>query len=153
MRIIGNILILIGIIFGVFGVRSYLRDDAYAKESTVVKASVISAEVEPMSGKAVGSIHMVLTYMHDGVADTIEHNFSEAYSNNNPLPKVEELMKSSLYVRYVPKEKRNERIPNWVLVSNKEEFEGFYGRSSFGQMFAFILLGLMIKMFGNKKQI
>ncbi|GAB1454478.1 hypothetical protein MASR2M47_45340 [Draconibacterium sp.] len=151
MKVIGIILILISIIFGVFGVRSYLRDDAYAKTSTIVKASVKFAEVKLMSGKAVGSIRMVLIYMHDGVADSIEHNFSQDYSNNNPLPTVEELKTASLYVRYVPKEKRTKTTPNWVLVSKNEEFEGWYGRSSFKQMFTFILLGFMVRIFGRKR--
>ncbi len=151
MRIISILLFIIGIIFGLFGVRSYWRDDAYAKASTVVKASVISAEVKPMSGKAVGSIRLVLSYMRDGVADSIEHNFSEAYSDKDPLPTEEELKAASPYVRYMPREKRSKTIPNWVLVSNNGEFESGYGRSSFGQMFTFILLGLMVSIFGRKR--
>lgn len=62
MRIIGVIFIILGILAGLLGVRSYLRDDAYAKASTTVKAFVKSAEVKPMSGKAVGSIRLVLAF-------------------------------------------------------------------------------------------
>lgn len=152
MRIIGNILILIGIFFGLFGVRSYLRDKSYGEASTVVKASVKSVEVKPKSGKGMVGIEMVLTYMRDGATDSIEHNFSEAYSNKDPLPTEEEIMKSSIYVRYVPKEKRSEKIPDWLMVNSNGEFEGSYGLSSFGQMFSFILLGLMVRMFGKKRQ-
>lgn len=150
MKTISIILILIGIVFGIFGVRSYLRDDAYAKASVVVKASVKSAEVKPMSGKAVASISMVLSYLRDGVADTIEHHFSKAYSNNDPLPTVEELNTTTLYIRYVPKEKRSEKTPNWVLVSSNGEFDVLYGGSYFGQMFTFILLGIMLRVFSRK---
>lgn len=153
MKIIGQILVLIGIIFGVIGVQSCLRDDAYAKASIIVKASVKSVEIKPMSGKAVGSIHMVLNYMRDGVADTIEHNFSTAYSNNEPLPTAKELKKSTLYVRYVPVEKRNEHSPNWTIVSKNGEFEGFYGWPQFGKMLTFILLGSLIRMFAKKSNI
>lgn len=153
MRIISIILIITGIIFGLFGVRSYWRDDAYAKASIIVKASVISAEVKPMSGKAVASIRLVLSYKRDGGLDSLEHHYSEAYSSQNPLPTVEKLKAASPCVRYVPKDKRSKMSPNWVLVSDNGEFEGWYGRSSFMQMFTFILLGIMVRMFGKKRQI
>ena len=152
MRIIGVILIIFGIISGLLGVRSYLRDDAYAKESVVVKASVKSAEVKPMAGKGVASIQMVLTFMRDGVVDSIENNFSKAYSTNKPLPTVEELKAASPYVRYVPKKKRTESIPNWVLLSSNGEFDGSYGRSLFGKMFILILLGIILWIFERKQQ-
>lgn len=148
MRIIGTTLIIIGFIFGLLGIRSYWRDDTYEKASTVVKASVKSVEIKPMSGKAVGSIRMVLNYMRDGIADSIEHNFSAAYSNKDPLPTVKQLHTTPFYVRYVPKGKRSETIPNWVIVSNNGEFDGSYGLSSFGQMLTFILMGFMVRMFG-----
>lgn len=153
LRTIGIIIIIAGIIFGISGVKSYLRDDAYAKASVVSTASVKSAEIKPMSGKAVGSIRLILTYVRDGVADSTELNFAEAYSDNNPLPTEVELKAVSYYVRYVPKEKRSENIPNWVMVNRTGEFEGFYGRSSFGQMFTLILLGFMVRMFGRKKSV
>lgn len=105
-----------------------------------------------MSGKAVGSIRLVLTYLYDGMEDSIEHNFTEAYTVNKPLPTVEELKASSLYLRFVPKQKRSEKVPNWVLVSSNGKFDGMYGRSLFGQMFTFILVGFMIRLFGRRKQ-
>lgn len=152
MKIISIILVVVGIIFGLLGVRSYWRDNAYEKASNAVRASVKSAEVKPMSGKAVGSIRLVLTYLHDGMEDSIEHNYTEAYTVNNPLPTVDELKASSLYVRYVPKQKRSEKVPNWVSVSSDGEFDGMYGRSLFGQMFTFILVGFLIRLFGRRKQ-
>lgn len=149
MRIIGFILIIFGIISGLLGVRSYLRDDAYAKASTTVKASVKSAEVKPMSGKAVGSIRMVLAFLRDGVEDTLEHNFTEAYSVNDPLPTLEELYTSSLYVRYVPKEERSKNTPDWVMVSNKDKHDGVYGSSGFSWMMNFFLLGILLIIYSR----
>ncbi|WP_332021537.1 hypothetical protein, partial [Kaistella sp.] len=69
MRIISVILISLGILFGYFGVRSYLRDDAYAKASVVVKSSVKWAEVIPNPWKSTVSIKLMLSYMRDGVPD------------------------------------------------------------------------------------
>ncbi|MCC7525599.1 MAG: hypothetical protein IT250_12305 [Chitinophagaceae bacterium] len=151
MKTLGVVLIIIGIICGLLGLRSYLRDDAYVKASTIAKASVVSAEVKPMSGKAVASIHLVLYYIRDGFADSIEHNLAREYTDKSPLPTVEELKATAYYVRYVPKEKRSKNVPNWVMVSNSGEYDGLYGGALFGQMFTFILLGFMVRMFGRKK--
>lgn len=151
MKIISVILISIGIIFGMFGIRSYMRDNAYAEASIVVKASVKSAEIKPNPWKAVGSIKTVLTYMRDGVADSLEYHFTEAYTINDSLPTEDEIKATSFYVRYVPAETRSERIPNWVIVNNNGEFQGWYGQSQFGQMFNFVLIGYMIRMFARKK--
>ena len=152
MRIIGVILILFGILAGLLGVRSYLRDDAYAKASTTVKASVKSAELKPMSGKAVGSIRLVLAFLRDGVEDTLEHNYSEAYSINDPLPTLEELNAASLYIRYVPKEKRSKNTPDWVMVSNKDKHDGVYGRSGFSWMMNFFLLGFILIIYSRVRK-
>ena len=152
MRIIGIVLIIIGIIFGLLGARSYLRDKSYEEASTVVKASVKSVEVKPNPWKAMGSISLVLSYMRDGIADSAKHNFTEAYSNNIPLPTEEELKAASYYVHYVPNEMRNETsYPYRVMVSNNARYEGFYNRALFRQMFTFILMGFMIRMLGRKK--
>ena len=149
MRIIAVIFILFGIISGLLGVRSYLHDDAYAKASTTVKASVKSAEVKPMSGKAVGSIRLVLAFLRDGVEDTLEHNYSKAYSINDPLPTLEELNSASLYVRYVPKEKSSKNIPDWVMVSNNDKHDGVYGRSGFNWMIKCLILGTLLMVYST----
>ena len=151
MRIISIILIIIGIVFGLLGVRSYWREKSYEKASIAVKALVKSAEVKPKSGKGMVGIEMILTYNRDGVADSIEHNFSAPYSTNNPMPAEVELKAASYYVRYVPTEKRSKTIPNWVMVSNNGKFDGLYGRALFGQMFTFIVLGFMVKIFSRKR--
>lgn len=153
MRTIGIIIIIIGILFGIFGVRSYLRDDRYVKASVVVKASVISAEVEPNPWKNVDHVRLVLSYMRDGVTDSIENNYTDVYSKDDARVSEEELKAATHYVRYVPKEKRGENIPNWVIANSTGEFEGSFGRSSFVQMFTLILLGFMIRMFGRKRSV
>ncbi|HCF62836.1 MAG TPA: hypothetical protein DEU93_00600 [Chitinophagaceae bacterium] len=151
MKAISIILIVVGIIFGFLSLRSFWSDHAYEKASTTVKASVKSVDIKPMSGKAVASIRRVLYYIRDGVADSTEQNYSKLYTNNNPLPSEEELKSTSLYVRYVPKNRRSETVfPDRVLVSSDEEYEGYYNRAMFGQMFAFILLGLMIRLWRRK---
>ncbi len=151
MKAISIISIFVGVIFGSLGIRSYLRDNAYKKASITVKASVKSVDIKPMSGKAVASIRRVLYYIRDGVADSTEQNYSELYTNNNPLPSEEELKSKSLYVRYVPKNRRSETaFPDRVLVSSDEEYEGYYNRAMFGQMFAVLLLGLMIRLWRRK---
>lgn len=152
MKTISIILIIVGIILGLLGLRSYWLDYSYKNASIAVKASVESVEVKPKSGKAVGSIRLVLSFIRDGVADSTAHNFSQEYSNINPLPTAEELQGASLYVRYVPKENRGKTsFPNQVLVSNTNEYEGFYNRALFGQMFTFILLGVIIRLWRRKQ--
>lgn len=141
-----------GILSGLLGVRSYLRDEAYAKASVVVKASVTSAEVKPMSGKAVGSIRLMLSYMRDGAMENLEHNFSKAYSNSDPLPTVRELKAATLYIRYVPKEKRSKDIPDWVMVSNKDKHYGSYGESAFGWMIKFLILGIFLIVYSRVRK-
>ena len=148
MRIVGNILILIGIVFGVLGVRSYLRDDRYAKSSVVAKASVISVQIEPNRWKNVDHVRLVLGYVRDGVKDSIENNFSDVYSDSRNRLTEERLRSATYYVRYVPKENRGQKIPDWVIVNQTGEFEVSYGRSSFGHMATLILLGFLMRMFG-----
>lgn len=151
MKILSILLITIGVIFGIVGVRSYLRDDAYAQASVVEKASVLSAEVTPNPWKNVDGVRLVLTYKRDGVADTLTHTYSEVYSKNDLRITEEKLQAIPFFVRYVPKEKRSEKIPDWVIVESTGAFEGSYGRTSFGQMFTFFLIGIMVRMFGRKK--
>ena len=80
MKLIAIIFIILGIISCLLGVRSYLRDDAYAKASVVVKSSVKWAEVKPNPWKSTVSIKLMLSYMRDGVPDSVEHNYSLFYS-------------------------------------------------------------------------
>ena len=154
MRIIGTILIIFGILAGLLGVRSYLRDDAYAKKSVVVQSSVKWAEVKHNPWKSTVSIKLMLSYMRDGVPDSLEHNYSQFYSNNEPLPTVEKLKTVTPSIRYVPKEKRSRNTPDWTMVSNKDKHDGVYGRSGFSWMFTFLIPGIMLIFYkrARKKQ-
>ena len=102
-----------------------------------------------MSGKAVGSIRLVLAFLRDGVEDTLEHHYSKAYSINDPLPTLEELNTASLYVRYVPKEKSSKNIPDWVMVSNNDKHDGVYGRSGFNWMIKFLIPGTLLMVYST----
>lgn len=146
MKIIGIILIILGVIFGLFGIRSYWHDCTYKKASIAVKACVKSVEIKPFSGKAVAGIYYTLNYMHDGIIDSTKYNTTEEYSFKNPLPTKEKLQAASFYVRYVPQNRRTKTsFPNRVTVNNNGKYEGFYNRALFGQMFVLILLGYMVK--------
>lgn len=152
MRIIGIILIFFGILSGLLGVRSYLRDSAYAKASTTVKASVKSAEVKPMSGKGVASIRLVLVYVRDGIIDSLEHNYSQFYSKDNPLPTVDKLKTATPHVRYVPKAKRSKNIPDWVMVSSKDKHDGAYGQTGFSWMLNFLIPGIFLIIYSRVRR-
>lgn len=152
MRAISILLIAIGLISGLLGVRSYLRDDAYAKASVVVKSSVRWAEVKPNPWKSTVSIKLMLSYMRDGVPDSLEHNFSKFYSKDEPLPTVEKLKEATPWVRYVPKEKRSKNIPDWVMVGGKEQHDGVYGRTGFGWMFKFLILGIILIIYSRVRR-
>lgn len=152
MRIIGIILIILGIICGLLGVRSYMRDDAYAKASVVVKSSVIKAVVKPNPLKSTVSIKLLLSYVRDGVPDSLEENYSQFYSNDEPLPTEEELKAQTPYIRYVPKENRNKNIPDWVMLSNKDKHFGAYGLPAFSWMLNFLIPGVFLIIYSKLRR-
>lgn len=152
MRIIGVIFIILGILAGLLGVRSYLRDDAYAKASVVVNSSVKWVEIKPNPWKSTVSIKRMLIYMRDGVADSLEHNCSQFYSKDNPLPTIEELKAATPHIRYVPKEKRSKNIPDWVMVSRKDKHDGVYGQTGFGWMFKFLIVGIFLIFYSRVRR-
>jgi hypothetical protein len=145
------LLIITGIISGLFGTRSYWRDYTYKKASIAVKASVKSVEIKPFSGKAVAGIYYTLNYLRDGITDSTKYNTTEEYSFKNPLPTPEDLQATLFYVRYVPQNKRAETsFPNRLIINKNGEYNGFYNRALFGQMFTFILLGYMLRKWARK---
>lgn len=152
MKAIGILLIIFGIFCGLLGVRSYLRDDAYAKESVVVKSTVKWAEVKPNPWKSTVSIKLMLNYMRDGVLDSLEHNYSQFYSNDEPLPNVEKLKTATPHVRYLPKEKRSKNIPDWVMVSSKDKHDGAYGRTGFDWMLNFLIPGIFLIIYSRVRK-
>jgi len=128
MRVISNFFFIVGIVFGLLGIRKYWREHLYVKASIVEKAKVLSAYVKPNPFKAIGSIRMELTFMREGRFDTVEYDFSEtAYKAK------------TYYVRFVPRKNRREWIPNWLIVGNEQKFDGHYGRTPNGLLLLLIL--------------
>ena len=152
MKAIGILFIIFSILSGLFGVRSYLRDDAYAKASVVVQSSVKWAEIKPNPWKSTVSIKLMLIYMRDGVADSLEHNYSQFYSKDNPLPTIEKLKAATPHIRYVPKEKRSKNIPDWVMVSNKDKHDGVYGQTGFSWMLNFLIPGIFLIIYSRVRR-
>ncbi len=152
MKTIGILFIIFSILSGLFGVRSYLRDDAYAKESVVVQSSVKWAEVKPNPWKSTVSIKLMLIYMRDGVPDSLEHNYSQFYSNDEPMPTVDKLKSATPHVRYLPKAKRSKNIPDWVMVSSKDKHDGAYGQTGFSWMLKFLIPGIFLIIYSRVRR-
>lgn len=150
MRITGTILIIFGLILGGFGLRSYWRDYTYRKANIAVQATVKSVRIEQIRS-GLSNILYTLVYTRDGVQDSTNHKITESYTIKNPLPTIEQLRSATLYVHYVPAEKRRyTAFPSRVIVSSDGVYEGFYSRGLFGQMFTFILMGLIFRLWGRK---
>ena len=147
MRKVSLILIIAGIIFGLLGVISFWRDHSYQRASTASKAIVDSVDLKPIRD-GLSNIYYYLVYMRDGSMDTLKHKITMEYTFKNPIPSSDELKATIFYVHYVPEaNKEGASFPNRVHVNDSPEYEGLYNRSLFGQMFAFILLGFMIRLF------
>lgn len=151
MRKIGLLLIIIGILFGLFGVWTIWRDYRYEKARMVAKANIVSVKIEPIRN-GLSNILYTLTYNRDGVIDTTEHKITEEWTIKNPLLTIAQLQSQTFYIHYVPRERRSETsFPKRVLVLESKAYPGFYSRSSFGQMFTFILMGFMVRLFSRKQ--
>lgn len=153
MRIVSTILITIGIIFGLFGTWTFWREYGYEKARVVAKGTVSSVRTEPVRS-GLTNILYTLSYLRDGATDSIEHKITEEWTDKNPLPTEAQLQSQTFYIHYVPEEKRSETVyPKRVMVLDCEDYPSFNYPTSFGQMFTFILLGFMVRMFGRKKTI
>lgn len=153
MRIVSTILITIGIIFGLFGTWTFWREYGYEKARVVAKGTVSSVRTEPVRS-GLTNILYTLTYLRDGATDSIEHKITEEWTDKNPLPTEAQLQSQTFYIHYVPEEKRSETVyPKRVMVLDSEDYPSFNYPTSFGQMFTFILMGFMVRMFGRKKTI
>lgn len=152
MRTFGTLLITIGILFGLLGARSYWHDYMYKRSSISVKALEQTVEIEPIRD-GLSNILYTIAYMRDGEVDTTHHKITEQYTIKNPLPPIEHLQAESLYIRYVPADKRSETaFPYRVMVNNDGSYRGFYKRGFFGHMVAFILMGFMVRMWARNKR-
>lgn len=153
MRKVGTVLIVIGILFGLFGVWTFWREYGYEKARIVTKATVSSVRTEPIRD-GLSNILYTLTYLRDGTTDTTEHKITEQWTDKNPLPTLEQLQAQTFYIHYVPKEKRSETVyPRRVMVLDSEDYPSFYYPTSFGQMFTFILMGFIVRWFFPKKRV
>lgn len=152
MRIVSTTLITIGIFFGMFGVWTFWREYGFEKARVVSKGLVSSVRTEPVRN-GLTNILYTITYLRDGATDSIEHKLTEQWTDSNPLPPIAQLQSQTFYILYVPKENRSETVyPKRVMVLDSEDYPSFYYRTAFGQMFTFILMGFMVRLFFQKKE-
>jgi hypothetical protein len=153
MRIISTVLIVIGILFGLFGVWTFWREYGFERARVVTKGTVSSVRTEPVRN-GLTNILYTITFLRDGATDSIEHKLTEQWTDSNPLPTLEQLQAQTFFIHYVPKEKRSKTVyPKRVMVLDSEDYPRFYYPTAFGQMFTFILIGFMVRLFFPKKRV
>jgi len=153
MRTLSTVLIVIGILFGLFGIWTFGREYGYKKARVVTKGIVSSVRTEPIRS-GLTNILYTITYLRDGATDSIEHKITEQWTDKKPLPAIAQLRSQTFYIHYVPKEERSKTVyPMRVMVLDSDIYPGFYYPASFGQMFTFILIGMMGKLFFPKKRV
>lgn len=151
MKKAGKILIILGVVFGLLGIRSLWREYKFQQIVTTAKANVLSLETKPFSGKALSSIQYKLVYQHDDVLDTISYATTEEYSIKEPLPSLEELKAVDFYVHYVPKSKQSETaFPDRIYINNYSIYKAEYRLSFFVNMLFCFVVALF---FRTKKSI
>jgi len=164
MNYAGKVLIILGVVYGLFGIRSFLREYSYQKGSIVVKATILSVEIKDIRTngnyylKPTHHITYHLRFLRDGNMDTLSEksNFllypdGTTINNPNKIPSVGQLMKQEKYVRYVPKSKKKETsFPDRIDINNNGEYESFNSFQFFISMVSMILLGLLIRSFSKK---
>lgn len=153
---ISIILIALGVVFGLSGVRSLLKDHGYRKSSVVVKADVIQADVKDIRTqygnyylKPTHQITQQLAFLRDGSLDTmtLESQFlmyteGKTTTNPNPIPTAEELMKQPKYIRYVPESKKEDTaFPDRIDINTDGEYEAQNNWSPFFQMLICFVAG------------
>lgn len=103
MKAVSLILIFVGILLGLLAASSFGLDYQYEKASVSSEATISSMRIEPI---------------RDGVIDTTEHKVTEQFTNNTPLPTIEQFQSNT-----------------------------FYNRALFGQMLIFVLFSFMVRAF------
>ena len=152
MRIISTILITIGILFGLFGVWTFWRENGFERARVVTKGTVSSVRTEPVRS-GLTNILYTITYLRDGATDSIEHKLTEQWTDKNPLPTTAQLQSQTFSIHYVPAENRSKTVyPKRVMVLDSRDYPRFYYPTAFGQMFTFLLLGWMVRLFFPKKE-
>ncbi len=149
MKNTSKIIIIIGIIFGLLSIRSVWREHKYQQVVTTAKATVLSVETKPFSGKTVVSIQYKLVYQHDYVPDTISYSTTEEYFIKEPLPSLEELKTVDFYVHYVPKPKQIEAtFFDHIYINNDSIYKAEY-RFTF---FVYMLFCFVVALFFRTKK-
>jgi len=146
MQTISKLCVILGIVLGLFGLRSFWRDYGYRKASTAVKAEVISVEVNEVKS-TVSQIVYTLVFIRDNYPDTIIHTTSRNHNFMDPLPSLETLKMATKYVRYVPDNKKADTAfpERFYVIDNSSDYYESMGRSWFLNMTIFIFFGYMIK--------
>lgn len=151
MRVLSVILIMLGVLFGLLGVRACWHDFQYKNNSVVAAATVVSIDVKPIRS-ALSSINYQLSYTRDGKPDTLQHRITKHHTVYDPLPSLNELQSATWYIRYVPVINRNNTaLANQLYVTETNRYPGTYGSSFFIRMLTFILISYIIQKFFSKK--
>ncbi len=147
MKYIGNIVIVFGIVFGLFAIRSFWVDWRYENASISVKANVLSVEVKKVK-PMVASLIYVLQYMRDSKLDTIVHKKNVVYSLEEPLPSNEKLKNKPQYVRYVPEGNLLQTsLSSQIIVNDDGEYDSEFRYSKFITVFVCGFIGYFIRRF------
>jgi hypothetical protein len=145
MKIVSNILIGLGVIFGIFAVRAIWRNYSYQKASVVVKAQLVSVELENIK-PTVAKIFYTLTFVRDGYTDTIINSDMKVHYKDDPLPSMEELKSVTRYVRYVPIDNRTKTaFPDQIIINENGEYEHSYMLSYLVYMMVCGLFAYMLR--------
>jgi ribosomal protein S8E len=138
---IGKLLIGLSVSCGILGVLSNWREYNYRKATIVAKASIVSVDIKPKSGKAMASVDYVIIYEKDNAVDTLTYTTTEEFSADNPLPSVEELKAHDVYVHYVPINRQSDTsFRDRLHVSGSQEIEASFSSKWF--TFSLVILVL-----------
>jgi hypothetical protein len=145
MKIVSNILIGLGVVFGIFAVRAIWRNYSYQKASVVVKAQLVSVELENIK-PTVAKIFYTLTFVRDGYTDTIINSDMKVHYKDDPLPSIEKLKMEPQYIRYVPASNLEQTsFPNRIIVNKDGEYDGVFRYSNFLTAFVCGFIGYILK--------
>ena len=106
-----------------------------------------------MSGKAIASIHYVISYLRDHSMDTIEFSTTSEYDLNKTLPTIDNLKNETWYVHYIPIKYRNGQThKDEVFIRNKDQLELIFKPGWFYFMLIVLVIGYLInpKVYHNK---
>lgn len=145
MQKFSNTLLILALIFVLFGGRSYWREYKHRRASVSIKVDVSSVIIKPIRN-GLSTVYYTLTFIRDGVKDTLEHKITHVYTVENPLPSKEDLQSAQFFVHYIPESKKSKTpFPNRIFINNTAEYDLVYGKSCFLISFFLILVSYLIK--------